>query len=169
MKKLAACLLIAAGLLVTNALNAQNKIGYIDVSALVTSMPEYKRADTAISEYQMALNEQYAQMVRDFNKKDSLVNGPDSTKYTAAQREVMRRELGQLYIRIQGWEREAQQLYGAKEQELLTPVQTKAMKAVSDVAKENGYGYVFNRQVLVIDPPAADDLLPLVKKKLGIK
>jgi outer membrane protein len=36
------------------------------------------------------------------------------------------------------------------------------------VAKENGYNYVLAKEQLLVSPPA-DDLLPLVKKKLGIK
>lgn len=169
MKKLATLLFIAAGLFAASSANSQNKIGYIDVSKLVTSMPEYKKADTAMAEYQNALSQQYADMVTEFNEKDSLLSSKDTAKYTKAQLEVKRRDLGQLYLKVQGWNNQAQQLYDAKQNELLTPVQNKAMKAVQDVAKENGYGYVFSRQALVIDPPVADDLLPLVKKKLNIK
>ncbi|MGB8190943.1 MAG: OmpH family outer membrane protein [Chitinophagaceae bacterium] len=169
MKKLATLFLIAAGLIAATSVNAQSKIGYIDISKLVTSMPEYRKADTAMAEYQNALSQQYADMVTEFNEKDSLLSGKDTAKYTKAQLEVKRRDLGQLYLKIQGWNQQAQQLYDSKQNELLTPVQNKAMKAVQDVAKESGYGYVFSRQALVIDPPVADDLLPLVKKKLGIK
>lgn len=169
MKKLAMLFLIAAGMMAATSVNAQNKIGYIDVSKLITSMPEYRKADTAMGEYQNALSQQYNDMVVEFNEKDSLLSSKDTAKYTRAQLEVKRRDLAQLYLKIQGWNQQAQQLYDNKQNELLTPVQTKAMKAVQDVAKENGYAYVFSRQALVIDPPVADDLLPLVKKKLGIR
>ncbi|HEX6180374.1 MAG TPA: OmpH family outer membrane protein [Chitinophagaceae bacterium] len=169
MKKLTICLFMAAGLLMTASTQAQSKVGYIDVQALIVSMPEFRKADTALAAYQNALNEQYADMVAEFNNKDSILSSKDTVKYTKAQLEVKRRDLGQLYLKLQNWNQQAQQLYQAKEQELLQPVQTKAMKAVSDVAKEAGYGFVLSRQALVVDPPAGDDLLPAVKKKLGIK
>lgn len=169
MKKLVTLFLVAAGLVASVQTQAQNKIGYIDISKLITAMPEYRKADTAMAEYQNALSQQYNDMVVEFNEKDSLLASKDTVKYTRAQLEVKRRDLGQLYLKIQGWNQQAQQLYDTKQNELLTPVQNKAMKAVQDVAKENGYGYVFSRQALVIDPPVADDLLPLVKKKLNIK
>ena len=169
MKKLTICLLLAAGLLMTAGTQAQSKVGYIDVQALIVAMPEFKKADTALAEYQNALNEQYMEMVKDFNLKDSVLGGPDTNKLTKAQIAVKRDELTQLYRKIQGWQQTAQQMYNQKEQELLQPVQTKAMKAVSDVAKETGYGFVFSRQALVVDPPVADDLMPAVKKKLGLK
>lgn len=169
MKKLTACFFVVAGILMATAVNAQNKVGYIDVAALITSMPEYKKADTTMGDYQNALNEQYAEMVRKFNSMDSVLSGPDSMKLTAAQRDVRKKEMAQLYVKLQGWQREAQELYNKREQDLLAPIQAKATKAIQDVAKESGYGYVFSRQTLVIDPPTGDDLLPLVKKKLGIK
>ena len=169
MKKLTICLFMAAGLLMTAKTQAQSKVGYIDVQALIVSMPEFKKADTALAEYQNALNEQYVDMVKDFNLQDSLLSGPDTLKWSAAQKSVKRDALGQLYRKIQGWQQQAQQMYQQKEQELLQPIQTKAMKAVSDVAKETGYGFVLSRQALVIDPPAGDNLMPAVKKKLGIK
>jgi outer membrane protein len=55
-----------------------------------------------------------------------------------------------------------------KQQELLAPIYRKVMKAINDVAKESGYAYVYSQEALLVAPPA-DDLLPLVAKKLGVK
>jgi len=41
-------------------------------------------------------------------------------------------------------------------------------EAVQAVAKENGYGYVFEKEALLVAPPG-DDILPLVAKRLNIK
>jgi outer membrane protein len=169
MKKLVTLFVVAASLMAATQVNAQTKIGHIDVQELIVGMPDFKKADTALAEYQNALNQQYAEMVQEFNEKDSLLSSKDTAKYTRAVLEVKRRDLAQLYIKIQGWQNQAQQLYQAKEQELLSPVQKKAMDAVTAVAKESGYTYVFSRQALVVPPPTADDLLPMVKKKLGMK
>ncbi len=54
----------------------------------------------------------------------------------------------------------------AKQEELLTPVAQKANALISEVAKANGFNYVFRKEALLVFPDA-DDLLPLVKKKLG--
>ncbi|HYF32760.1 MAG TPA: OmpH family outer membrane protein [Chitinophagaceae bacterium] len=169
MKKLVTLLFVAAGFLATAQVKAQApKIGYISVQELVIAMPEFKKADTALADYQNALNEQYADMVRDFNRQDSLLSGPDTLKYTKAQLEVRRRELGQLYLKLQGWNQQAQQLYNSKEQEQLQPVYDKARKAIQDVAKENGFTYVFSKEQLIVSPPG-DDMMALVKRKLGIR
>ena len=56
----------------------------------------------------------------------------------------------------------------AKQNSLLQPVYDKVLKAIDEVAKEKGYTYVFNREALLVVPPA-DDLMPLIKKKLNLK
>ncbi|MBS1975537.1 MAG: OmpH family outer membrane protein, partial [Bacteroidetes bacterium] len=50
----------------------------------------------------------------------------------------------------------------------LAPVQKKALDAIQAVAKESGFTYVFQKEALYVYPNA-EDLLPLVKKKLGLK
>ena len=168
MKKLFTILFMSAALLAASQVNAQIKIGYISTQELVTAMPEYKKADTALAEYQNALNQQYAEKVQDFNLRDSLLSSKDTAKYTKAQLEVKRNELGKVYVELQGWNQKAQQMYQAKEEEQMKPILDKARKAIQDVAKENGYAYVFTKEQLLVSPPA-DDMLPLVKKKLGLK
>ena len=169
MKKLFTIVLVSAALLAASQVNAQAlKFGYISTQELVTAMPDYKKADTSLAEYQNALNQQYAEKVADFNMRDSLLSGKDTSKYTKAQLEVKRNELGKVYVELQGWQQKAQQMYQAKEEETMKPILDKARKAIQDVAKENGYAYVFTKEQLLVFPPA-DDLLPLVKKKLGLK
>lgn len=73
-----------------------------------------------------------------------------------------------LYQKVQGWQQTSQQLVGEKQQTLLGPIQKKAIDAIKLVAKEAGYAYVLEAGTLLVSPPA-DDILPLVKKKLGIK
>ena len=65
-------------------------------------------------------------------------------------------------------QQQAQQLYQQKQQELIAPIQKKAIEAVNAVAKEHGYGYVLTKEALLVSPPA-EDMLPLVKAKLGIR
>ena len=55
-----------------------------------------------------------------------------------------------------------------KQLELMQPFQDKILKAIEDVAKENGYAYIFDTQVLLYSE-GGDDVSALVKKKLGIK
>src|SRR5215831_13864988 len=115
MKKLFTIVLVSAALLAASQVNAQAlKFGYISTQELVTAMPDYKKADTSLAEYQNALNQQYAEKVADFNMRDSLLSGKDTSKYTKAQLEVKRNELGKVYVELQGWQQKAQQIPGKR-------------------------------------------------------
>jgi outer membrane protein len=169
MKKIVAILLVATAFTLTsNHLQAQAKLGYISLSDLITSMPEYKKADSSMQEYQGALNQNFEDMKREFSEKDSLLSSKDTVKYTRAQIEIKRKQLGELYLKLQGYQQQAGQLFQQKQQELMAPIQKKASDIVQTTAKENGYTYVFLKDALLVSPPS-DDLLPLVKKKLGLK
>jgi outer membrane protein len=168
MKKLVTIVLVAVGLMAATQVNAQTKIGYISVQELVQAMPEYKKADTTLADYQNALNQQYAERVQDFNLRDSLLSSKDTVKYTKAQLEVKRNDLAKTYVELQQWNQRAQQMYQSKEDETMKPILDKARKAIQDVAKENGYTYVFPKEQLLVSPPG-DDIIALVKKKLNLK
>jgi outer membrane protein len=149
-------------------LHAQTKLGYISLSELISAMPEYKKADTSMVDYQTALNQNFDDMKSEFNEKDSMLSSKDTSKYTKAQIEIKRKQLGELYLKLQGYQQQASQLYQQKQQELMAPIQKKAQEMVQQVAKENGYTYVFLKDALIVSPPA-EDLLPIVKKKLGLR
>jgi outer membrane protein len=169
MKKIVAIVLVATTLtLAGNKLQAQTKFGYISLSELITATPEYKKADSSMVDYQSALNQNFEDMKREFNEKDSLLSSKDTARFTRAQIEIKRKQLGELYMKLQGYQQQAGQLYQQKQQDLMAPIQKKAADIVQTVAKENGYTYVFLKDALLVSPPA-DDLLPLVKKKLGLK
>ena len=69
---------------------------------------------------------------------------------------------------MQGFQTEAQEMYQEEAQRKITPIRAKAMDAIRVVAKENGYTYIFDVNAVIVAPPG-DDVLALVKKKLGIK
>ncbi len=57
------------------------------------------------------------------------------------------------------------------QQVLMSPVIEKAQNAITKVAKENGLTYVFDLSagsLIYYDDKGSVDLLPLVKKELGI-
>ncbi len=169
MKKIVTIVLMVAGMIVAgNQSHAQVKIGYINLTELIGSMPEAKKADSNLVEYSNALSQNYEEQRREFNEQDSLLSSKDTVKYTKAQLQVKRQNLAELLVKLQGYQQQASQLYQQKQQELLAPIQKKAIDVTQAAAKENGYTYVFIKDALIVSPPA-DDLLPLVKKKLGLK
>jgi outer membrane protein len=82
--------------------------------------------------------------------------------------EVKKKELDELYAKVNKFTQDANLLLQQKEQILLTPIQQKAVQTTQAVAKENGYTYVLSKEQLIAFP-AGDDLLQLVAKKLNLK
>jgi outer membrane protein len=167
MKKFFIVMLFALCLVAAGEVHAQSKIGYISSQELVSVMPETKKADSTLQELRNALvqnatdkqNAFYA-AVDKFNK--------DSTTLTASVKAVKKTELTKMGQDLSGEEERIQQQLQQRQQELLGPINKKAYDAVQSVAKENGYGYVFEKEALLVAPPG-DDILPLVAKKLNIK
>ena len=69
---------------------------------------------------------------------------------------------------LSGEEERMQQELQKRQQELIQPINKKAYDAIQAVAKENSYTFVFEKEALLVAPPA-EDILPLVAKKLNIK
>lgn len=169
-KRVAILSIIICLILSATSTNAQTtKIGAINLAEVIPYMPEYKKADTAMNEFQTALQQQYQDMVNEYQSQSAELSGKDSVKYNAAQLEVKRRQLNDLLTKLQAWNQTAQQMSQQKNDELMAPIKKKALDAVNAVAKENGYSWVISKDEKLLVSPASDDILPLVKKKLGLK
>jgi outer membrane protein len=167
MKKFFTVMLFALCLVAATEIQAQSKIGYISSQELVSVMPETKKADSTLQDYRNALVQNATERQNGFYAAIDKFN-KDSLTYTAAVKTVKKNELAKMGQELSGEEERIQQQLQQRQQELLGPINKKAYEAVQAVAKENGYGYVFEKEALLVAPPA-DDILPLVAKKLNIK
>lgn len=161
--------LIVAGMMVLGVIttSAQQKIGYVNTDELIGIMPEAEKADLELKDFQTALGQQGQDMMKELTAKDSIFV-KDSAKLSPSMKEIKRKELIELYQRVQGWQTQAQELYQQEAQKKIAPIRDKAMDAIRVVAKENGYSYILDINAIIVAPPG-DDVLTLVKKKLGIK
>ena len=166
MKKLIVAGVMALGIL---SASAQTKIGYIDTDMLIGEMPEAAKVDAELKAYQEALGMQGQDLGKEADAKAAQFL-KDSATLTASMKEIKRNEIIELYQKVQNWNQIAQERYNQKAQEKIGPVRNKAFEAIKAVAKEKNYTYVLDAatNVLLVSPPG-DDLLPLVKAKLGIK
>jgi outer membrane protein len=145
--------------------NAQ-KIGHINTNDLLVAMPETKKAQDRLKNSQDSLNVVYAQLIKEYQEKDSIIR-VDSIKWSPAIKQIRFKEFQDLADAVQQYSTSAQQFLQQKEQEFFAPVQKIALDAIQAVAKANGYAYVVSRDALLV-VPTTDDLLPLVKKYLKI-
>jgi len=164
MKKL---IVAAAMTLIVFGASAQQKIGYVSTDELIGSMPEAEKADAELKEYQASLAQQGQDMMKELNDKDSLFVR-DSAKLSPSMKEIKKNELISLYQRVQNWNQQAQEMYQQEAQKKIAPIKTKALESIRAVAKENGYAYILDVNSVIVGPPG-DDVIALVKKKMGIK
>ncbi|HEY8894048.1 MAG TPA: OmpH family outer membrane protein [Niastella sp.] len=167
MKKFLSVTLFALGLVAAGEVKAQSKIGFISSQELVSVMPETRKADSTLQDLRNVLIQSATEKQNAFYAAVEKYN-KDSATFSPSVKSVKRNELTKLGQDLSGEEERIQQQLQQRQQELLGPINKKAYEAVQAVAKENGYGYVFEKEALLVAPPG-DDILPLVAKKLNIK
>ena len=163
MKKLIVAGVMALGFL---SASAQTKIGYVNSEEVMSIMPETQKANKELQEYQESLAKQYEDLEKEANEKSAQFV-KDSATYTPSMKEIKRDEIIKLYQRIQNFNTEAQELAKQAAQKKFEPIQKKAIEAIRSAAKKNGYAYIMEASTLLVMPPN-DDMLPMVKKELGI-
>jgi outer membrane protein len=147
----------------------KTKLGYIDSNELLQIMPGRDSAKTVLEGYAKELENQIRSMYTEYQTKEQEFIANEKN-YTELIKNTKRKDLLDLQQRIQDFQESAQTELQAKEQELLMPIIDKAKKAIEEVAKENGYTYVFDSGAgMLLYFEKTDDILPLVKKKIGIK
>jgi outer membrane protein len=159
-------ILIIAG----QSLGAQNfKFGYINKDELLKAMPDYDSANVKLEALRKELVNQLALMQDEFSNKTADYNN-GSNSLSDVVRKTKEEELKDLNNRIQLFQVKANQQINDKNAELIQPIEAKADKAIKDVAKEQGFTFVFDVGVLYyFDEKKSINMLPLIKTKLGLK
>lgn len=149
-------------------LQAQNKFAHINTEELLRQMPGRQQAQEELQRYAQELESQFTAMQTEFQTKyqDYLEN---EATYSDLIKQSKQRELGSIQERITEFQESAQQDLAQRENQLLQPIIDQARDAIQEVAKEQGYTYVFDMSagsLLYAEP--SDDILRMVQDKLGI-
>jgi outer membrane protein len=145
------------------------KFGHINSAELIQSMPQTKTADSTLKKFGESLEGQLKVMTAEYqgkvqsyqSKMDSM---PDAIKATKQQ------ELQDLGNRIEDFRQNAQESIQKKKEELYGPVLKRAEDMIKETAKEKGYSYVFDTSSgSFLYAQESDDIMSIVKSKLGIK
>ncbi|MFH2141422.1 MAG: OmpH family outer membrane protein [Bacteroidota bacterium] len=154
----------------TSFSQVKQKFGHIDSNELLTLMPERETAKTAIETHAKQLEDQLIAMQKELELKYNDYVEKQAT-YSDLVKKTKEEEITSMQKRMQDFQTTAQSDLQTKEMELLQPIIEKAKKAIEEVAKEKGYSYIFDigSGALLYWPEDSDDILPLVKEKLGIK
>ncbi|WP_460759656.1 OmpH/Skp family outer membrane protein [Niabella terrae] len=159
-------IVIALGLVIAGGLSAgAQKIGYVNVDALVYNLPEAQKTQQEFQQWQQdSVGGTYTKLMNEYQEKDSLHKAATNASVKSALENDLNR-LGQI---LGTWEQRAQEVSQAKRGQLFGPLYKKVMDAINAYAKEKGYTHVLDQQVVVVAPPG--DILNIpIAQKLGIK
>lgn len=181
MRKLMNVFFVAAAVLLTSTVaNAQQKFAHINSPEILDAMPEVKSAKATLENFGKGLQATIDKMRNEAQTKYDAAIAKQKTiseanKETVGKElQVMQTELEEMGKRIQDAQTKAQQDVANKENELFLPIQKKANDAITAVAKEKGYSYVFDLSAAPGQTPTivywagGDDITAAVKAKLGI-
>jgi outer membrane protein len=159
-------LLVAASI----AVGQTQKIGYVNSAKIFQELPAALEAQKRIDAYAKPFQDSLEAMQKelqgryeDYQKKEALMN--DATKRTEQQKLIeMERQFNAYRVEKFGAEGSV-----AKESEkLLSPLREKIKTAISGVAKDEKYSFVFDKteqvQILVYGDPAHDLTFKVIDK-----
>ena len=153
--------------LVLPMLASAQKIGHVNSQELLAAMPELKTVQAKMDTLAGMYETQFANMQEEFNTKVAKFQ-QEQTTMTDGVREFRQQEIVEMEQRIYLFRQTAQEDIQKKQQEFMAPVQKRLLDAIQKVAKEQGCTYVLEAMSLLYIAPDALDLVPFVKKELGI-
>ena len=164
-------ILISAVLILGLALSMQaQKIGYMNLRALSSELPEMAAASSELEIFAKQLQKQGEKMVTELQTEYAALEqraagGGLSPKEQEA--EVAKFQTKQENIGL--FEQEMQLKVQKKEAELLQPILGKIEIAVKAVAEENGYQFIIDQSTpVILFADESSDVSALVKAKLGL-
>jgi outer membrane protein len=149
------------------------KIGYTNVDYVLSLMPESKQIESDLKAYTAQLEAQLKSKASEFETKYQAYEKGAATM-TDVIRQDKERELQNLKGEIDEFQKGADQSIQKKQQALLEPALDKLQKAIDQVAKENGYTYVFNSDAgygttpILLHGPDEGNISDLVLRKMGV-
>jgi outer membrane protein len=147
--------------------SAQTKVGHIDVSALMTTMPAMKAAEAQLTKLREGYDTEYKKLVAEYQTKAAQYQKEAETAGDLLN-QTRSQEMQDMGTRIQKYQDDASKSLQDKQIELQKPLTEKALAAIQKVARAKGVQYVLDSTVgsgvLLAD---GMDLLADVKKELG--
>ena len=147
------------------------KVGFVDVDAIFGQMPEQKQIEAELKSTQTMLKNQIDTKAKEFQTKLADYNA-NLNNMLDAVRQNTDRELQQMQQNLELLQQNAQTTIQNKQNQLFAPVYEKMGKAISEVAKENGYTLILSSQIggldVVLYADEKIDVSDLVLKKLGV-
>jgi len=148
----------------------QIKLGHINIQDLFDVMPERDTAQKKLENIAQQFENTLEELQVEYNKKLENYQKNINTMSDLI-RTTKENELQDLMQRIQQFQVQAEQDLSRQRSGLFLPIQEKALKAINEVAEENGFTYIFDMSagIVLFAAENTEDILPMVKEKLGLE
>ncbi len=162
--------MIAVGMAIVCSAHAQSKIGHINSESIMQTLPEaidaQKTLDGLVAQWEGDLQKMQADWKRKYDEYDK-----KKLILTEAARADQEKELRALDQSIQDYRNKKFGQNGElfqKQNEIMKPIQNKIFQVLEDIAKEDGYDYIFDKsgQVLLVYANDKNDLTAKVIQRM---
>ena len=143
------------------------KIGFLNTNDLLVLMPEVKSADSILVKYASEMQEIYYGYVLDYQKKLDDYN-KNSATWSAVKKESAEKDLQIAQQRINDYEQESNDKLAEKKEELYGPILADVKAKIKLVGEENKLTAILDGSALLYFGADVVDILPMMKKKLGL-
>ncbi len=159
---------VALLLIAATATATAQKFGFVNSAEILSELPAMKAAESNLEALQKQLQKQGQAMVQSFQTDYQALQAqaqegtmsPKQQQEAAAKLQVREEEIGT-------FESTMMSDLQKKRAELLEPIYEEINQAIEDVAKENGFQFIFDQQVLLYGEES-QDVSAMVKAKLGL-
>ena len=146
---------------------AQSKVSHIDLSKLISELPEVIAANKQIKALEETYSNEIENTIKEFQSKYKEYEAQASTLSPVTQ-QARAAELQSMQQNIQTFQETASQDLQKKRAELLRPLYEKAVAAIDKVSKSLGFDYVLDTtQGLGVLVSNGTDISAEVKVELG--
>lgn len=144
------------------------KFGYVNSAAILAEMPDVKQADANLEALQKQLQKKGQGMVEKLQQDYAAVRQKvDNGELSPLQQQQESDRLEKAQAEIAKFEQDMVKQVQDKREELLQPIYDKVNTAIADVAKENGFQFIFDQGVLLY-AEESQDVSTMVRAKLGM-
>ena len=151
----------------TGFVHAQSKIAHINVSELLSEMPEMKAAQGELKKLQETYRADIESSMTELKNKFTQYQN-EAASMSEEENQKRAQELQGFEKNIGEAQQAAQQELSKKQAELFEPISKKAKAAIEKVAAAQGYDYVVDASPgLGVIVAKGKNLLPEVKQELG--
>ncbi|MBK7256990.1 MAG: OmpH family outer membrane protein [Ignavibacteriae bacterium] len=163
-------ILVLVLVLAAAAAHAQSKIGHINSEAIMQALPEaidaQKSLDALVAQWEAELQKMQAEWKRkfdDYDKKKLIL-----TDQVRADAEKELRDLDQAIADYRTKKFGQNGELFQKQNEVMKPIQNKIFKVLEEIARDDGYDYIFDRsgEILLLYANDKRDLTSLVISRM---